>query len=75
MAEEQLMDVAILGFKSEELTEKEAEGEGTNPEIRKAEGNFIAYHLKNTLQQSTTGSWIEISIGNIHQKLIGNQPC
>ena len=58
--EEQLMDVAILGFKSEELTEKETEGEGTNPEIRKAEGNFIAYHLKNTLQQSSHWGAVQV---------------
>ena len=53
--EDQLMDVGILPFESEELTEKEAEAEGTSNEIRKAEGHFIPNHLKHTLQQS--GHW------------------
>jgi hypothetical protein len=51
--EEQLIDVGILVFKSKELTEAGAKKEGTNPEIRKAESNFIPYHLKNTLQKSS----------------------
>ena len=51
--EDQLMDVGILVFESEELTEKAAEDEGTNNDIRKAEGHFIPYHLKNTLSQSS----------------------
>jgi len=51
--EDQLMDVGILVFKSKELTEEEAEDEGTNNEIRKAESHFIPYHLKNTLRQSS----------------------
>ena len=51
--EEQLLDIGILVFESQELTEKQAKKEGTNPEIRKAENHFIPYHLKNTLQQSS----------------------
>ncbi len=51
--EDQLMDVGILTFESEEISEKEAEKEGTSNEIRKAEGHFIPYHLKNTLHQSS----------------------
>ena len=51
--EDQLMDVGILVFKSKEITEEEAEDEGTNNEIRKAESHFIPYHLKNTLRQSS----------------------
>ena len=53
--EDQLMDVGILPFDSEELSEKEAQDEGTTNEIRKAEGHFIPNHLKHTLQQ--TGHW------------------
>ena len=53
--EDQLMDVGIHTFESEELPQKEAEAEGTSNEIRKAEGHFMSYHLKNTLQQS--GHW------------------
>ena len=51
--EDQLMDVGILVFESKEMTAKEAEGEGTNNDIRKAESHFIPYHLKNTLRQSS----------------------
>lgn len=53
IAEDQLMDVGIQAFESEEISAKEAEDEGTSNEIRKAEGHFFAYHLKNTLQQSS----------------------
>ena len=58
--EDQLLDVGILIFKSEEISEKEAEEEGTSNEIRKAEGHFIPYHLKNTLHQS--GHWGAVRI-------------
>ncbi len=50
--ESQLLDVAILPFQSAELTDKQAQEEGSHPDIRKAEGNFMAVHLKNTLQRS-----------------------
>lgn len=50
--EDQLLDVGIQVFESDEITEEQSE-EGTSPEIRKAEGHFIPYHLKNTLQQSS----------------------
>ncbi len=58
--EDLLMDVGILVFNSEELSEKQAEDEGTNNEIRKAESHFIPYHLKNTLQQS--GQWGAVQV-------------
>ena len=51
--EDQLMDVGIYTFTSEEISEEEAEDEGTSNEIRKAEGHFMPYHLKNTLHQSS----------------------
>ena len=51
--EDQLLDVGILVFESEDITEEEAEDEGTNNEIRRAESHFIPYHLKNTLRQSS----------------------
>ena len=51
--ESQLLDVGIMAFESEVLTEEEAEDKGTHPDIRKAEGHFMGYHLKNTLQQSS----------------------
>ena len=58
--EDQLMDVGIMVFESEELTPEKAEKEGTNADIRKAETHFMPYHLKNTLQQS--GHWGAIQV-------------
>ncbi len=58
--EKHLMDVGILVFESERLTEKEAEAEGTNTEIRKAESHFIPYHLKNTLHQSSHWGSVQV---------------
>ena len=55
IAEEELLDVAIAVFTSNEISEKKAEKEGTNPEVRNAENHFVPYHLKNTLEQS--GYW------------------
>ena len=51
--EDQLLDVGILVFESQELDAEAAKEEGTHPDIRKAESNFIPYHLKNTLHQSS----------------------
>ncbi len=51
--EEELLDVGIAVFESQELTEETAKEEGTHPDIRKAERHFIPYHLKNTLQQTS----------------------
>jgi hypothetical protein len=53
--EENLLDVDIAIFTSDEITENKARKEGTNPEVRKAENHFIPYHLKNTLEGS--GYW------------------
>ncbi|MBW1895459.1 MAG: hypothetical protein JRI47_00220 [Deltaproteobacteria bacterium] len=64
--EEQLLDVGILVFESEELTEEEAEEQGTNLEIRKAEGHFIPYHLKNTLHQSSHWGAIQVVPSESH---------
>jgi hypothetical protein len=60
ISENQLLDIGILVFESEELTPEKAEKEGTNANIRKAESHFIPYHLKNTLQQS--GHWGAIQV-------------
>ena len=51
--EDQLMDVGILVFESKEMTDQEAEDQGTHNDIRKAESHFVPYHLKNTLRQSS----------------------
>lgn len=55
IAEAELLDVAITVFTSSEISEKKAEKQGTNPEVRKAENHFVPYHLKSTLEQS--GYW------------------
>ncbi|MDO8945409.1 MAG: hypothetical protein Q7U75_19660 [Desulfobacterales bacterium] len=51
--EEQLLDVGIVVFSSEPLTAEKARKEGTHAEIRKAEQNFLPYHLKTALQQGS----------------------
>lgn len=51
--EEQLLDVGILVFATEEVTPERAEEEGTTGKIRQAETHFMPYHLKSTLQQSS----------------------
>jgi hypothetical protein len=61
--EDQLLDVGIVVFSSEPMTPEEARKEGTNPEIRKAEQNFIPYHLKNTLQQSSQWGTVRVLPG------------
>jgi hypothetical protein len=58
--EEQLLDVGIMVFETKKLTPQEAKEEGTSAEIRKAETNFMPYHLKNTLHQS--GHWGAIQV-------------
>jgi hypothetical protein len=64
--EEQLLDVGILVFESQELTEKQAKKEGTNPDIRKAESHYIPYHLKNTLQQSSHWGAVRVVPSETH---------
>ena len=51
--EEQLLDVGIVVFSSAPMTAEKARKEGTHAEIRKAEQNFLPYHLKTTLQHSS----------------------
>ena len=58
--EDQLMDVAIFTFESEEISEEEAEEEGTSNEIREAEGHYMPYHLKNTLHQSSHWGAVQV---------------
>jgi hypothetical protein len=58
--EEQLLDIGILVFESEELTQKKVEEEGTNSDIRKAERHFLPYHLKNTMHQSSHSGAIQV---------------
>jgi hypothetical protein len=58
--EDQLLDVGILVFESEELTLDKYRKEGTNPDIRKAERHFMPYHLKNTLHQSSHWGAIQV---------------
>lgn len=58
--EGELLDVGIGVFESKELTEEKAKEEGTHPDVRKAEGHFIPYHLKNTLQQSSYWGAVQV---------------
>jgi len=58
--EEQLLDVGIVVFSSEPMTAEKARKEGIHSEIRKAEQNFLPYHLKATLQQSSQWGAIRV---------------
>src|SRR5210317_311284 len=51
----ELLDVAIVIFDSEELTDDEISELGLSEEIRRAEERFIPIHLKYTMQR--TGHW------------------
>lgn len=51
----QLLDVAIVVFDSEQLTDKQIRELGLSEEIRRAEERFIPIHLKTTMQR--TGYW------------------
>jgi hypothetical protein len=61
--EEQLLDVGIVVFSSEPLPPDKARKEGTHAEIRKAEQNFLPYHLKTTLQQSSQWGAVRVLPG------------
>ena len=76
ISQEQLLDVGIVPFTSDEMTEEEAEDEGTNPDIRKAESHFMAYHLKNTLHSSSQWGAIGVlpaSEGDVDVLIEGNE--
>ena len=51
----ELLDVAIVVFDSEELTDKQIRELGLSEEIRQAEERYIPIHLKYTMQR--TGQW------------------
>lgn len=51
----ELLDVAIVVFDSEKLTDKEIRKLGLSEEIRRAEERYIPIHLKYTMQK--TGYW------------------
>lgn len=54
--EHTLLDVGVVLFDPGlPDTEEKLEKSGLYPEVRKAEGRFIAYHMKDTLEQ--TGNW------------------
>jgi hypothetical protein len=55
LASEELLDVEITVFSSEELTEEQTQEEGLSEDIRQAEERFIPIHLKHTMQRS--GYW------------------
>jgi hypothetical protein len=59
--EEELLDVGIAVFSSENLTIEDAKKKGTLPGIQKAESHYIPYHLKNTLQQSSHWGMVRVT--------------
>jgi len=69
----ELLDVAIVVFGSEELTDKEIRELGLSEEIRRAEERYIPIHLKYTMQR--TGHWGAVRVvpaGNAaHVQVLG----
>ena len=70
----ELLDVAIVVFDSEELTEKEVRKLGLSEEIRQAEERYIPIHLKYTMQR--TGQWGAVRVvpdeSDAHLQVKGN---
>lgn len=70
----ELLDVAIVVFDSEELTDKEISELGLSEEIRQAEERYIPIHLKYTLQR--TGYWGAVRVtpteSEAHVQVHGN---
>jgi len=56
----ELLDVAIVVFDSEELTDKQIRELGQSEEIRQAEERYIPIHLKYTMQK--TGQWGSVRV-------------
>ena len=56
----ELLDVAIVVFDSEELTDKQIRELGLSEEIRQAEERYIPIHLKYTMQR--TGQWGSVRV-------------
>ena len=56
----ELLDVAIVVFDSEELTDKQVRELGLSEEIRQAEERYIPIHLKYTMQR--TGQWGSVRV-------------
>ncbi len=70
----ELLDVAIVVFDSEALTEKEIRKLGLSEEIRQAEERYIPIHLKYTMQR--TGQWGAVRVvpaeSDAHVQVKGN---
>ena len=70
----ELLDVAIVVFDSEELTDKEISELGLSEEIRQAEERYIPIHLKYTIQR--TGYWGAVRVtpteSEAHVQVHGN---
>ena len=60
LQERSLLDVGIIVFEGGEISEEQREDDGITTEIREAEGRYIAYHLRETMQAS--GGWGAISV-------------
>lgn len=60
LQESSLLDVGIIVFEGGEISEEQREDDGITTEIREAEGRYIAYHLRETMQAS--GGWGAISV-------------
>jgi len=73
--EAELLDVGVVVFSSPEMTEEEAEEEGTNNRVRQSEGHFIPCHLRNTLQQSSQWGAVRVlpETGTSHDVVVNGE--
>ncbi len=70
--EDELLDVGVVVFSSQEMTEDEAQEKGTHNRVRQSEGHFIPSHVRNTLQQSSQWGAVRVlpEAGEAHDVLV-----
>ncbi len=60
LQEKNLLDVGVIVFEGGEISPEQQEQEGISPEIRQAEARYISYHLRETIQK--TSSWGAVNV-------------
>jgi hypothetical protein len=73
--EPELLDVGVVVFGSPQMTEEEAEENGTDNKVRQSEDHFIPCHLRNTLQQSAQWGAVRVlpEAGDAHDVVINGE--
>jgi hypothetical protein len=73
--EAELLDVGVVVFSSPEMTEEEAQENGTDNKVRQSEDHFIPCHLRNTLQQSAQWGAVRVlpEAGDAHDVVVNGE--